>query len=44
MKHAINAHITTLKVLFDLYIAAFFADNDSLKNCTKRKSLKITRS
>ena len=28
---------------FDLYIETFFAENDSLKNCTKRSSLSIAR-
>ena len=39
MKRAINAHITTLHVLFDLYVEAFFAEKDYLKNCTKMTSL-----
>ena len=43
MKRAINAHITTLQVLFDLYIEAFVVENDSLKICTKRASLNIAR-
>ena len=41
MKRAINAHITTLQVLFDLYVEAFFAEKDYLKNCTKMASLEI---
>ena len=43
MKRAINAHITALQVLFDLYIEAFVVENDSLKICTRRASLNIAR-
>ena len=43
MKRAINAHITTLQALFDLYIEAFFAENDTLKTCAKRAYPKIAR-